>query len=282
MSNAIYFNELETKNLLDNYYNTNNDNLLDDIIKSLKPIIIGMINKCFSYNTYIKDNYDDIVQECLLNIFLVVKNKKINPKKGKIFSYVNRVIKNTILISDNKIRNYDEKNVSISKLVNGVESDDECCNDLLDCIYDEHNYFSNIKNECIIKNDLISISIIYIWINKFIDILRFVNNEEYYNIVKYDENLIEDIDFLNYTEIINDLIYVLSNVLDKFNDRSNYFNIIKDKSLDHYLLHKNYKFPNKLFRNIVKKVSKKNRISNIQLNRYTNLMMVIWRNIVEK
>lgn len=279
-----YFNEEDTRVLLSKYYNTNDEKILEDIIINLKPIILGMINKCFSYNSYIKDNYEDVFQECLLNIFIVLKNKKIKTQKGKIFSYINRVVKNTILIFDGKTRKYEENVITFNNLSSNLEQQDKDENDfddLIDVLYNEEKtYSNNIKPNNVINNELVSITLVYIWLKELNNLLIKLNKDFFYNELKYNNNTNENIDYLYYNEIIEDLKNIISDILNKFECRSNYFKNIK-KDINYYLLHKNYKFPINLLRKILKTNDKKyfsnvKKITKKDKDCYINILKNLW------
>lgn len=279
-----YFNEEDTRVLLNKYYNTNDEKILEDIIINLKPIILGMINKCFSYNSYIKDNYEDVFQECLLNIFIVLKNKKIKTQKGKIFSYINRVVKNTVLIFDGKTRKYEENIITFNNLSSNLEQQDKDENDfddLIDVLYNEEKtYSNNIKPNNVINNELVSITLVYIWLKELNNLLIKLNKDFFYNELKYNNNTNENIDYLYYNEIIEDLKNIISDILNKFECRSNYFKNIK-KDINYYLLHKNYKFPVNLLRKILKTNDKKyfsnvKKITKKDKDCYINILKNLW------
>lgn len=284
MMSSNYFNEEDTRVLLSKYYNTNDEKILEDIIINLKPIILGMINKCFSYNSYIKDNYEDVFQECLLNIFIVLKNKKIKTQKGKIFSYINRVVKNTILIFDGKTRKYEENVITFNNLSSNLEQQDKDENDfddLIDVLYNEEKtYSNNIKPNNVINNELVSITLVYIWLKELNNLLIKLNKDFFYNELKYNNNTNENIDYLYYNEIIEDLKNIIGDILNKFECRSNYFKNIK-KDINYYLLHKNYKFPINLLRKILKTNDKKyfsnvKKITKKDKDCYINILKNLW------
>lgn len=277
-----YFNEEDTKILLLKYYKNNDEKILNDLIINLKPIILGMINKCFSYNSYVKDNYEDVYQECLLNIFLVLKNKKIKLQKGKIFSYINRVVKNTILVFDIKTRKYEENIIPFNTLsvnLNDQDKDESDFDDMIDTMYNETNYFSDIKNEGIIKNELVSITLIYIRLKELNKYLNIIDKDEFFNSLKYNDNTNEKLDYLYYSELIEDLKEFISDIIFKFECRSNYFKKI-NKNIDYYLTNKNFIFPVKLFRKILKTGDNKyftkiKKINKNDKNCYINLLKLL-------
>jgi DNA-directed RNA polymerase specialized sigma subunit len=90
-----YFIEKEMIELVRLYKVTEDDSVFLKIAPVLDSLINGMINKEFSYNYHIKNNRADVVSECMYEILKSLK--RYDPDKGRLFAYINRIVKNTLI-----------------------------------------------------------------------------------------------------------------------------------------------------------------------------------------
>lgn len=90
-----YFIEKEMIELVRLYKATEDDAIFLKIAPILDTLINGMINKEFSYNYHIKNNRSDVISECMYEILKSMK--RYDPDKGRLFAYINRIVKNTLI-----------------------------------------------------------------------------------------------------------------------------------------------------------------------------------------
>jgi hypothetical protein len=90
-----YFIEKEMIELVRLYKVSGDDTVFLKIAPVLDTLINGMINKEFSYNYHIKNNRSDVISECMYEILKSMK--RYDPDKGRLFAYINRIVKNTLI-----------------------------------------------------------------------------------------------------------------------------------------------------------------------------------------
>ena len=95
-----YFNEKEMKNHLKRYKEYNDKSSQEQLIIGVAAVINGMINKEFYHNKYVKNNRSDMINECVIEV--IKSLDRFDPNKGRIFAYVNRIVKNTLVRAYNK------------------------------------------------------------------------------------------------------------------------------------------------------------------------------------
>lgn len=110
-----YFNEKEMNILVKEYKMNNSEQTFKKIEPGINQIINGMINKEFSYNSLIKNNKNDAVSECTYEILRSLKN--YDPDRGRLYAYVNRIVKNTLLKYTSTHRKYKNKEIFYTELV---------------------------------------------------------------------------------------------------------------------------------------------------------------------
>lgn len=117
----MYFNEKEMNLQIQNY-NLNNDcKSFDYICNNLSNIINGMINKEFARNTIVKNNREEVTNECIYEILKSLP--KYNTEKGRAFAYFNRIVKNTLIKYYNKERKISSKEVVYSSFFKDTEDE---------------------------------------------------------------------------------------------------------------------------------------------------------------
>jgi len=114
-SKSNYFVEKEMLDLIYLYRVTGDELVFTKIMPVLNILINGMINKEFSYNYYIKNNRDDVISECMYEILKSLKN--YDPDRGRLFAYINRIVKNTLIKYHFKFRKIRNKELIYTDLV---------------------------------------------------------------------------------------------------------------------------------------------------------------------
>lgn len=202
-----YFSEKEMIKLVKQYKN-GDESSFNEFYKSINKLINGMLNKEFSYNTYIINNRDDVIAECMYEIIRSLK--RFDPDKGRLYAYLNRIIKNTAIKYYNKYKKTKTYELSYTDLIKNIDSEGDDIN--LDNIVfsismkvfntqaDDSFNSQDFKLKPMCKNIPLeleeSIYIIYKYLSNLKDCLNF-----YYTNVKNDD-------------IINDMIYKIENDLD--------------------------------------------------------------------
>jgi hypothetical protein len=141
-----YFDEDRAKNNIELYYQTNNMRYVEELYNDFVNVIKGMINKEFSSNNIIKDKelQQDAISSCLLEIYKSISLKRFKTEKGRVFGYVNRIIKNTLL--QFYIKNIKNKEIPITSI--NVNSDDTemSNNEAMDLLKETNKEKNNIEN----------------------------------------------------------------------------------------------------------------------------------------
>lgn len=229
-----YFDEQYMLEKLNNYTISKKDDDLSDISVKCIDIIHGMINKEFSYNTIILKDRESFVQDCMYEIIKYIKKGYYKPEKGRLFAYINRIIKNTLL------RKY-YYNKKIMECETSIYCDEFENEELMDFISNKYeDMFKIVDNTIKInKND----SIIYIYyINKEIlnnidninngDISLFIKKLKYNN--KYEISSL-NIDYIKYLLLnIKDVIKDINVDIEKKYDISKEINIYSNYKLPYY------------------------------------------------
>lgn len=97
-----YFSEKDILILVKDYKINKNNLTFQKMSKPIDQMIDGMINKEFYHNDIVKNNRNDIHSECFIEILRSLE--KYDPEKGRVFAYLNRIVKNTILRCYNKTK----------------------------------------------------------------------------------------------------------------------------------------------------------------------------------
>lgn len=224
-----YFPEQEMIETLKLYQETKSEKYYEILQPKLIAVINGMINKEFSYNTFVKGNRDMMIAECLFEIFQ--SYHRFDPAKGRLFAYTNRIIKNTLIKHYNqfiKLSEYEPTYSSINAKAdvadNGDYGDDNIIN--LSIIANGTYVDDNFKTEDNIALDIVeskkvlsekdTIRLVY-------DYLKLVNEaisyfckkgrlSSFINSIKYETNI--NFDFTKYYTVFCDEQHFYSNLLE--------------------------------------------------------------------
>jgi hypothetical protein len=151
-----YFDEESCRKTIETYYETNDNKYIEKLYPDFIKIIHGMINKEFYHNSIIKDHElkKDAISSCIVEIYKSLSTKKFKTEKGRLFAYLNRIIKNTLLQYYIKaIKSREIPMTSINKSDENDENDitnEETIDFLQEKFKDE---FEDMKNTE--KNDII-------------------------------------------------------------------------------------------------------------------------------
>lgn len=223
-----YFKETEMITTLKEFKNSNSSTAFEKLNSGIDLIINGMINKEFNHNSYIISNRHDAMSTCKYEI--LKSFKKYDPDKGRLFAYINRIVKNTLLKFQRKDRRYKEHEISYTSLMKNVD-DEDCGND--DIVFNMANSDVNDDVEQFDSSSTItphafnlildiddSIYIIYNYI-KYIDenIKYFINNKSDFDLLS--KNISKDA-YVNF-----DLDKYQSNNKIMFKKNNRYFIILQ-------------------------------------------------------
>lgn len=232
-----YFSEKEMINYVKEYQLQRNDESFSKIAPSILELINGMINKQFSYNHHILNNKNDAIAECFIEI--INSLNRYDPERGRLFAYLNRITKNTLMKYYTRSRRIKDKEKNYIDLIANIDDDDvdndnivmssgmRYLNLYVDDLYDL-NY--NLKLNPSYKNVTLkvdnTINIIYKYLNNIKDIiLYYVNDEKAISRLVDDITISSDIDFdfnynnilisnkMFYTSLINNLYEFINKVL---------------------------------------------------------------------
>lgn len=162
--NKNYFDENKIIQIIDKYNDTKDVQVLSELLAPLTTQIHKMIGKEFAYNSVIQNNKDDAVSNCFIEILKSIP--RFSDKKGKAFSYINRIIKNTLL----KYTIYLRKHQSILHYDDFVENEESDTfisyldfsqpKSFKNCIIKTHNVSNNkYTDKC--NQDLLYIYYVY-------------------------------------------------------------------------------------------------------------------------
>lgn len=262
-----YFDEQYMISKLNNYYNNNSEKDLNDLSLKCIDIIHGMINKEFSYNSIVLKNRDDYVQDCMFEILKYVNKRYYNPEKGRLFAYINRIIKNTLLkkYQNGKRIIESETNIHYDEIEN---------EELMDYVVNKYdNIFDNINNSVKInKKD--SIMYIYYIIKNIISNIDNINDNNIsnlINIIKYNDKY--EINNLNEKYIKYILINIKDILLDVNNDISEKYDISEDINI-----YSNFKlsyYPFSFVKKLKKNIKYKNFVNENNKNDVINLILFL-------
>lgn len=189
-----YFNEKDISELVKEYQKCKSDKIFKKIIPSIEYMIEGMINKEFSYNFHVKNNIDEVKQICIMAILKSLE--KFDPDKGRLFAYMNRIVKNNLLIyyyKSRKVKDKESNYTDFSKNTEYVMDDDNVLS------------YSNDKNESsleMLEDSIIDSSPHYIYKLKMSDSI--------YIVYHYIKNLKENFDIYidnkeNFDSLLEDI-----------------------------------------------------------------------------
>lgn len=116
-----YFIEKEMIALVREYKATKSDKIFNQIAPILDTLINGMINKEFSYNHHIKNNRNDVISECMVEI--IKSLNRYDPDRGRLFAYLNRIVKNTLLKYYTNSRKVKDKEMTYTDLTRNMTED---------------------------------------------------------------------------------------------------------------------------------------------------------------
>lgn len=225
-----YFSEKDVLNLVKLYkFSENRNNKNEIFCKMSKPIqqmIDGMINKEFYYNDIVKNNRNDIHSECFVEI--IKSLEKYDPERGRIFAYLNRIVKNTVLRYYNKRKKINEKEMIYTTFSKNTE--EEVDNDIIlnlgNNTYHNEETFSEQENlQSLISNKTHtsqeSYYIIYYYIKQLKNNIKiYLDNDvlrnELLEDIKIDPNVSFDFDKYSQTNLLTDKL-VFSRILSYLN-----------------------------------------------------------------
>jgi len=118
-----YFIEKEMIELVRQYKATKSDKIFNKISPVLDTLINGMINKEFSYNHHIKNNRNDVISECMVEILKSLN--RYDPDRGRLFAYLNRIVKNTLLKYYTNSRKVKDKEMTYTELTRNMSEEAE-------------------------------------------------------------------------------------------------------------------------------------------------------------
>lgn len=221
-----YFPEKEMVEVLKKYKDTKSEKYFEILEPKLVAVINGMINKEFSYNTYVKSNRDIVISECLFAI--LQSYQRFDPEKGRLFAYTNRIIKNTLLKCYNKNIRKNSKESTYTDINASVDTGNDmdvdnifnlqiiADNELVDDSYEVKNSFENVQTRNIILDSDTTIHIVYNYITYIKEAVEyFMSNEKLdilINDIKYDSNI--GFDFTKYHSTFTDDKMFYSNLLE--------------------------------------------------------------------
>lgn len=225
-----YFSEKDVLNLVKLYkFSENRNNKNEIFCKMSKPIqqmIDGMINKEFYYNDIVKNNRNDIHSECFVEI--IKSLEKYDPERGRIFAYLNRIVKNTVLRYYNKRKKINEKEMIYTTFSKNTE--EEVDNDIIlnlgNNTYHNEETFSEQENiQSLISNKTHtsqeSYYIIYYYIKQLKNNIKiYLDNDDLRNElledIKIDPNVTFDFNKYSQTNLLTDKL-VFSRILSYLN-----------------------------------------------------------------
>jgi hypothetical protein len=189
-------------------------------------MIDGMINKEFYYNDIVKNNRNDIHSECFVEI--IKSLEKYDPERGRIFAYLNRIVKNTVLRYYNKRKKINEKEMLYTTFSKNTE--EEVDNDIIlnlgNNTYHNEETFSEQENiQSLISNKTHtsqeSYYIIYYYIKQLKNNIKiYLDNDDLRNElledIKIDPNVTFDFNKYSQTNLLTDKL-VFSRILSYLN-----------------------------------------------------------------
>lgn len=148
MEKKMYFDEEKMQKCLELYKKNNNKIALEVLFINIQKIAEGMFNKHFNKNKKLMKNKEDVLQQSLLEVFKSLH--RYDEDKGKLYSFINRIIKNTFLNYDLKMNKL-EKEIPISSFISQDENilEDEIFDVIK--INDNEFIFGSKKNMKLIK-----------------------------------------------------------------------------------------------------------------------------------
>ena len=184
-----YFNEKEMTELLKVYKQTRDEKVFEKLNSGIKNIVNGMINKQFSYNSFIKNNKKDAEAECILEVYKSLK--RFNVEKGRLFAYVNRIAKNTLLKYQNSARKINHFETIYADIVHSENT--ELSDDVFNRIISNQTGIPNTKIKKVMSVDK-SLSVIYKYFIHVKNVTEYflTNSSNLKNLVytiKYDYNI---------------------------------------------------------------------------------------------
>jgi len=212
-----YFSEKDMIKYVREYQLKKDGESFKKIKPSILKLINGMINKQFSYNYHIQNNRGDVEAECFIEILRALD--RYDPEKGRLFAYLNRVAKNTMMkyykhsrkIRDREktytdvVGNFDESNTSGDDAA--MSSSMKWANLYVDDTYDLDTKLRlnpSCSSTTLRVDD--TINIIYNYLCSVRDaVAYFVNNKNAVDDLIKDINLSTDIDF-NFTNSYSGVI----------------------------------------------------------------------------
>lgn len=201
-----YFSEKEMINLVREYQLYCDDESFSKIAPSILELINGMINKQFSYNHHILNNRNDAIAECFIAI--INSLQRYDPNRGRLFAYLNRITKNTLMKYYVRSRKVKDKEKSYTDIISGINEDNidddnvimsfgiKSVNTYVDDSYDlDYNLriYPQCKNVRLKVDDTVNIIHKYLYDLKDV-IFYFVDNDSAVN------KLVEDIKASPYVE----------------------------------------------------------------------------------
>lgn len=202
-----YFSEKEMISLVSLYKENKNNKIFAKIEPVINKLINGMINRQFSYNYHIINNRKDVISECYYEILISIE--RYDPERGRLYAYLNRIIKNTLMkyyVKSRKIKDKESNYTDLSRNIAddndldldqfiismGINNTDEIINSEYDT--NENIFIKPNPKNVTLKIDT-TVNIMYNYINDIKEIVKFYLDNEY--AIDY---IINDIHFNNNIE----------------------------------------------------------------------------------
>ena len=223
--NSVYFIEDEMVEVLKEYRFTKSEKVFEKIEPKIVAIINGMINKEFSYNTFIKGNREAAISECMIEI--LKSYHRFDPDKGRLYAYTNRIVKNTLIKFYNKNTKLSTKEITYTDLNSLVDNEEdigddnvfklgnivsnEVCDDT--SAVAEENALAKASQKNVVLDSETSVYIIYTYLIYIVEAMQYYlnNKNNIHDLIKhitYDYKI--NFDFTKYyyqTNISADLFY---------------------------------------------------------------------------
>jgi len=248
-----YFKEKEMIELVKEYQKRRDNDSFKKIQPGILSLIDGMITKQFSYNHHIQNSKKDAIIECFMEILKALD--RYDPDKGRLFAYMNRIAKNTLMkyyrnsrkIKDREqsytdiIFSIDDPNVDVDNVVlaSSIKNLDLVINETSD-LNSELKLNPSPKNVTLTVED--TCIIIYKYLRNLKETLLFyIHNPEVIDKLIEDIRLSPDVNF-DFTNKYNETLV---------SEKMFYFNLISSLQVlvDNILLYLEKRYAGKLSKN---------------------------------
>lgn len=281
----IYFQEKEMLNCISNYREKKDPKILNPYVQQCSLLIKGMINKEFWGNSYIKNNEEDVIQECLFEI--IKSMQRYDPDRGRLFAYTNRICKNTLLKIYGKSQKTYNHELTIDFFEN-EETEDMSMEEFFETLVyneaaEEGKFLVDIKKYPLLTIEY-SFLKAYSILSSMLSSLLSINNEKTLESLifsmKYNVNIDFDIseifnkDSKTNLKILRKIINIISLGIKRIEDKAENLNINLKKKID---LEDNIGRIRNTVSTLLKTNHKKLKLSNenLDINLLTSLILYI-------